>query len=206
MSLLETFGLSRTDTTLSRSATALRKHSYPGEHADETEEEALLSLEMTTTREVAPSGDERPIRTRTAAAQEIRYKVPFDWEDGHPVPVHGPHGPLRVPVPSDAKPGEDRSFWLGPVSYQVLVPEGAEPGALVSATGPGNVQFCATVPRGKVPGDYFEMVPSALMVQVPVGAYPGDLVEFDAPDGQSVKCVVPPGVRRGQYFAAVLDV
>lgn len=194
MYLFEALGLIRSGTTFRHSGTA-----------EAQEEEALLSVEMTVTRDVLSSGDGQAIRTRTALPQQISFVIPDDWQEGDAVPAEGPHGPIRVPVSEDAKPGERGTFWLGPVSYHVLVPEGAGPGTLVSATGPGNEQFCATVPRGKHAGDYFEIVPTALMVQVPVGTYPGDLIEFDTLDGQPVRCAVPPGLRKGQYFAAVMD-
>jgi len=158
-----------------------------------------------------------PVWALTAPPQEISFIVPadFDLSARQPICVQGPHGPLELPVPEGAVPGEPCYVRLGPPAmYKVNVPEGSSPGDTVrfaAATpdaGTGSVAPAAlieaVVPEGKAPGDVFEVFPPALLVQVPEGTQPGDPLVFHSPDNKELVAAVPEGLAPGRYFSVHL--
>jgi len=141
----------------------------------------------------------RLFRAQVAPPQDLSFTVP-DYNTDHTICVAGPHGPLFIDLPEDAKPGEERQYRLGPDSLKVTVPEGAEAGGVVEIEMDG-VAIQVAIPEGKAPGDSFEAVPPAVVVLIPTGATPGDILEFPTPDGQQLKVPMPAGLRPGQYFS-----
>jgi hypothetical protein len=150
-----------------------------------------------------------PIRTPTAKVLRAHVTLPQDLSFHMPeeseviedtLCIEGPHGPFMIPVPEDAKPGQETTYRLGPDSVTVVVPEGAEPGSMVLCEVDGEMaQF--TVPEGKAPGDSFESVPPAIMVLIPDGATHRDFLEVPAPDGRLLTVPMPEGQHPGSYFS-----
>merc|ERR1712194_703711 len=95
-----------------------------------------------------------------------------------------PAADLRVEVPKDIREGMYMTF-------------GREDGARITMT----------VPKGKVSGDTFEVIPPAAMVCVPENAKAGDVVCFPLPGPPSKQwfsAPVPEELLLGRYFAARL--
>lgn len=144
---------------------------------------------------------------KTAFPQDIKFTVPdaTETDDGGIVCIQGPHGPLRVPVPEGAKPGEETSIRLGPpAQYTVTVPEKGKPGDNVKFGGQHGEELNAQVPPGKKPGETFEVSLPVLLVQVPAGTKPGQEVMYEAPDKQNRCTRIPKGCLPGHYFPVLL--
>lgn len=162
--------------------------------------------------------DQRPMQgapvrcipqAKTALPQDITFRVPDSLEDSEGgvdvVCIQGPHGPLRVPLPDGAKPGEECKIRLGPpAEYHITVPEGGKPGDSVKFPGATGEELTATVPKGKRPGDKFEVSLPVLLVQVPPGVKPGMEVMYEAPDRQNRCARVPRGCLEGHYFPVLI--
>merc|ERR1719253_373483 len=119
--------------------------------------------------------------------------------------IQGPHGPLRIPLPDGAKPGEECTFRFGPpAQYHVVVPDGARSGDSVPFKGDDGAELTAIVPTGKRPGDKFEVALPVLLIQVPAGAKPGTEVMYEAPDRQKLCARIPEGMKPGLYFQVLV--
>eukprot|EP00927_Polykrikos_kofoidii_P080279 TRINITY_DN7714_c0_g1_i2.p1 TRINITY_DN7714_c0_g1~~TRINITY_DN7714_c0_g1_i2.p1 ORF type:complete len:433 (-),score=79.62 TRINITY_DN7714_c0_g1_i2:70-1368(-) len=115
--------------------------------------------------------------------------------------INGPHGPMRVPIQAESKPGDQVVYRLGPGSnFQAKVPEDGKEGDLVVVELDEGKMLKTKVPPGKNPGDTFEVAPAVLMVQVPHGARVGDTLKFKTPSGEERLATVPVGYVSGHYF------
>lgn len=139
-----------------------------------------------------------------AFPQDLHFTVPTTLVEGQTsVCIEGPHGPIMVKLPEDAKPGEQRTWRLGPAGKQVVVPEGLHSGSVIDCDVEG-VIIQATIPDDKAPGDFFEVLPPSLVVMIPSGSLPGDILEFPGPQGHPVQVPAPVGLAPGQYFTLLL--
>jgi len=139
---------------------------------------------------------------------EFAADLPQDYVPGEVVRIPGPHGPLTVQPPDDAKPGETVRFRLAPdPEFRITVPPDAGEGTEVKFQREDGVSVSVPVPPGLKPGDTFEVQPPVLMVRVPEGAKPGDKLIFRRDDIQDeasawLRCEAPEGIGPGEYFAA----
>lgn len=156
--------------------------------------------------------------TVATAPMELTAKLPEDYEEGKKIKIAGPHGPIEVFPPKEAKGGSEFTFRLVPMyEFRVEVPPGARPGLQIEVKRRDGVKVAINVPPHLKPGDIFEVFPPALIVRVPDGAKGGDVVVYRpaAPPGQQLdpkvaqqwlRAVVPEGAEPGNYFAARLPV
>jgi hypothetical protein len=157
-----------------------------------------------------------PVRVRrlplakAVLPQDITFTVPeaSDSQGGQDIVcIQGPHGPIRIPLPDGAKPGEQCTYRLGPPALgYTKVPEGAQPGDTVKFEGEDGEPLNAVVPDGKKPGDEFEVSLPVLLIQVPMGATAGMEVMYEAVEGHTIggRATVPPGASPGSYFQVLV--
>lgn len=158
---------------------------------------------------IAPPGRDIPVAESTWPV-ELSFCAPDNAEKS--VCVQGPHGPIMVPLPEDAKPGQTTTIRIGPQTdegaYEVAVPEGAEPGEPVQFKGTNDEPLSTVVPEGKKPGDKFlaKVNVPTVMVRVPPGAQAGTEVMFQTPGEQQVRfTTIPDGLSAGHYFPVKLQ-
>jgi len=154
------------------------------------------------------------LEAMTTSSVEFSAMVPEDHQEGKPLHVLGPHGPIEVTPPPESRPGMTLRYRLAPKpEFKVVVPPGAGPGSQANFKRYDGVEIMVEVPPGLAPGDTFDVSPPALMVRVPDGASPGDLVCFrhsvsQANNNREVTewchVRVPEGLETGKYFAARL--
>jgi len=117
-----------------------------------------------------------------------------------------------------------------PVSFTIVVPEGAAPGTELTHTTPDGKELCLAVPPGVPPGSRLVMTldpvterwgcvvespdvaaspepaaPVSFSVTVPATAAPGSSLPFKTPDGRELDIVVPPGVSPGSVLTLTED-
>jgi len=156
---------------------------------------------------IAPPGHDFPV-AETTWPLELSFVTPEN--PGDSVCLQGPHGPIMVPLPPDAKPGQQTKIQIGPQgdegAYEVGVPDGAAPGDAVKFKGVSGEDFHANVPEGKKPGDKFRVMLPTVMVRVPPGSRPGTEVMFQTPGDQQVRFTkIPDGLSAGHYFPVLLQ-
>merc|ERR1719210_3044057 len=141
---------------------------------------------------------------------EFTTKLSDDWEPGKPVRFQGPHSPIEVDAPKDAKPGMTLRYRLAPhYEFRAEVPPDVKAGEEALFIRPDGVTIAVRVPDNLKAGDIFEILPPALMVRVPEGVSPGDAVVFrhEFPGGgEWLRTKVPPVLTPGKYFAARIPV
>merc|ERR1719277_2878184 len=106
-------------------------------------------------------------------------------------------------------PGTIAHFRLKPApDLRIEVPSGVSAGSSMTFERSDGSRISITVPPGKKPGDFFEVLPPALMVLVPEEVKAGETVVFCMPApqplGQWFKAQVPESLQLGKYFAARL--
>merc|ERR1719277_1680679 len=106
-------------------------------------------------------------------------------------------------------PGTIAHFRLKPApDLRIEVPSGLSAGSSMTFERSDGSRISITVPPGKKPGDFFEVLPPALMVLVPEEVKAGETVVFCMPApqplGQWFKAQVPESLQLGKYFAARL--
>jgi len=164
-------------------------------------EKPVEESESKTEEEKAPEMV-RVLPVQATLPQDLTFTAPQNATVGQIICVRGPHGPLHVQLPVEAKPGQKCTVRLAaPWQHQVVVPKGAKPGSRVTFHGPKNEQLEAVVPQGKRPGETFNVSPPVVMLPVPLGALPGDHLSFVTPKGQQMNAPIPKDVGPGQYFA-----
>lgn len=156
---------------------------------------------------IAPLGHDVPV-AETTWPLELSFVTPE--APGDCVCLQGPHGPIMVPLPRDAKPGQQTKVQIGPQgdegAYEVGVPHGAGPGDPVQFKGTNGEDLHANVPEGKKPGDKFRVMVPTVMVRVPPGSQVGTEVMFQTPGDQQVRFTkVPDGLSAGHYFSVLLQ-
>jgi len=139
---------------------------------------------------------------------DIEVQVPEDWKAGEKVAAEGPHGRFFFTLPEDAKAGTTQRFPLRPAAdLRIEVPKGISEGQSMTFERADGTRISITVPKGKVAGDTFEVLPPAAMVLVPEDAKAGDMVCFPLPGPptkQWFSAKVPEELQLGLYFAARL--
>jgi len=150
----------------------------------------------------------------TTLAVEFATDVPPDYQEGQPLRVIGPHGPVEVQPPPDAKPGSRQRYRLAPKpEFRVTVPPGVQPGMNMTFKKNNGVQITIQVPPNVGPGEAFTVNPPALMVRVPDDAQAGDVVCFrntvrrtgdDMEVTEWCRARIPNSLQPGKYFAARL--
>lgn len=166
-----------------------------------------------TDAEIIQGAEGMGIETVAAPPFEIMATVPEEHKEGEPVPIAGPHGPIKVNPPTDSKPGTSFKFRCVPrPEFRVEVPPDARPdrGLQIGLKRSDGVQVAINIPPHLKPGDIFEVMPPALMVRVPEGAQVGDYVVFRPVAAPGIKAnakiswlraPVPEGAQPGVYFA-----
>merc|ERR1719343_1162308 len=95
------------------------------------------------------------VTIRIGPASTLRVSVPEGSAEGDVVTIEGPSGPLQAVVPHGLKPGD--TFHVSPPVLMVQVPTGAVGGERVKFLAPGGRERMADVPKGALPGQYFEV-------------------------------------------------
>jgi len=139
---------------------------------------------------------------------DIEVTVPESWKEGEKVPAQGPHGLVLFDLPEGCKPGSTQKFRLRPAAdLRVEVPTGLKEGMPMAFAREDGTRISMNVPKGKVSGDTFEVIPPAAMVLVPEDAKAGDVICFPLPGPPSKQwfsAPVPEELILGKYFAARL--
>lgn len=167
-----------------------------------------------------------PHRAKATVPMDIFFRVPkeassdasssfVEGSPGHRVAprtlsrvvcVSGPHGPLSVELPDDAKPGEEVRVRIGPTAMQAVVPPGFQAGDHMAVQLASGSFVQVQIPPGVEEGETFDFAPPVSMVQVPPEAEPGDLVSFHDPFRHQICEVrVPTGQSPGAYFAVTAE-
>eukprot|EP00933_Yihiella_yeosuensis_P061141 TRINITY_DN63967_c0_g1_i1.p1 TRINITY_DN63967_c0_g1~~TRINITY_DN63967_c0_g1_i1.p1 ORF type:complete len:261 (-),score=49.21 TRINITY_DN63967_c0_g1_i1:171-953(-) len=139
----------------------------------------------------------------------IRTRVPDDFKPGETITVEGPHGPVQVPPPPEARLGGYVTFRLAPpAQFRAKVPPGKGPGDSLLHTMKDGTRIELPIPPGVEVGETFEVGPPSAMVKVPDGVTCGTAVVFKDPSDEFssewLRAKVPYGLKPGDYFSARL--